>query len=52
MFICYEITSSETRKKYIGITGRGTDARIAQHFKRRLGKGSAKQYQPGVWRQI
>ena len=33
MFICYEITSSATRKKYIGITGRGTGTRIAQHFK-------------------
>lgn len=33
MFICYEITSSATRKKYIGITGRGSGTRIAQHFK-------------------
>lgn len=33
MFICYEITSSETSKKYIGMTGRGASVRIAQHFR-------------------
>lgn len=33
MFICYEITSSATHKKYVGITGRGASVRIAQHFK-------------------
>lgn len=33
MFICYEIKSSATHKKYIGITGRSASTRIAQHFR-------------------
>lgn len=33
MFVCYEITSSKTNKKYIGVTSRDVNFRLSGHFR-------------------